>query len=149
MPKAAAAGLIAVIALIILPTIPDAQDARDRYWPQWRGPHHTGVSTTATPPLTWSETENIRWKVEIPGRGSSSPIVWEDRLYVLTAVPVGVDGDAQHDPRGGERNRGVHQFLVMALDRAPVTPSGSTWPPRRNPTNPGTSTTTRGHHRRR
>ena len=45
---------------------------------------------TANPPLEWSETKNVRWKVEIPGRGSSSPVVWGDRVFVLTAVPVGV-----------------------------------------------------------
>ena len=48
----------------------------ERYWPQWRGPHMHGRVRTATPPLEWSETKNIRWKVEIPGRGSASP----DRL---------------------------------------------------------------------
>ena len=88
------------------------------YWGQWRGPLATGVSETANPPLQWSESENIRWKVEIPGRGSSSPVVWGDRVFVTSAVPVGVDGDAQHDPRGGLGNRGLHQFIVMALDRS-------------------------------
>ena len=49
----------------------------DRFWPQWRGPRATGTSEHATPPLEWSETKNVRWKVEIPGRGSSSPVVVE------------------------------------------------------------------------
>jgi outer membrane protein assembly factor BamB len=88
-----------------------------RYWPMWRGPHGIGTSTTANPPIEWSETRNVRWKVEIPGRGHSSPIVWGDRVYVTTAVPVGVTGDAQHAPRGSVPQRGVHQFVVMALDR--------------------------------
>ena len=97
---------------------PVAQNAdAGRYWPQWRGPLANGVATTANPPLEWSETRNIRWKVEIPGRGSSSPIVWGDRLYVTTAVPAGLTGDAQHAPRGGLRPRGVHRFVVMAIDR--------------------------------
>ena len=65
---------------------------RRRNWAQWRGPHATGVSTTANPPLEWSETKNIKWKVEIPGRGHASPVVWGDRVFVLTAVPVGVAG---------------------------------------------------------
>ena len=47
----------------------------------------TGVSRTATPPVEWSETKNIKWKVEIPGRGSSSPVVWGDRIFLLTAIP--------------------------------------------------------------
>jgi outer membrane protein assembly factor BamB len=110
--------LAAFIVLVPFAAIPAAQqtDAM-RFWPQWRGPHATGVSSTANPPLEWSETKNVKWKVEIPGRGSSSPIVWGDRVFVLTAVPVGVQGDAQHAPRGGLRPRGVHRFLVLALDR--------------------------------
>src|SRR5580765_195334 len=110
--------LVAFIAFILLSSGPAAQEADvSRYWAQWRGPHATGVSPTANPPLEWSETKNIKWKVEIPGRGSSSPIVWGDRVFVLTAVPVGVQGEAQHAPRGGLRPRGVHRFLVLAIDR--------------------------------
>jgi outer membrane protein assembly factor BamB len=89
----------------------------EQFWPQWRGPFGTGVSRTANPPLEWSETKNVRWKVEIPGRGSSSPVIWGDRLFLLTAVPVGVTGDAQHAPRGAAQPRGVHRFVVLAIDR--------------------------------
>jgi outer membrane protein assembly factor BamB len=59
----------------------------------------------------------MRWKVEIPGRGSASPVVWGDRVFVLTAVPAGVEGDAQHAPRGSVTPRGMHRFVVMSLDR--------------------------------
>ena len=52
-----------------------------------------------------------------PRRGHSSPIVWGDRVYLTTAVPVGVTGAAQHAPRGTLAQRGVHKFVVMALDR--------------------------------
>jgi outer membrane protein assembly factor BamB len=109
------AGLAAgmVLGAQSLSSLPDAQ----RFWPQWRGPYASGVSNTAKPPLEWSETRNIRWKVEIPGRGSSSPVVWGDRVFLTSAVPVGLTGDAQHAPRGGLKSRGVHRFVVMALDR--------------------------------
>ncbi len=93
-----------------------ASDA-ERYWPQWRGPHFKGVSTTANPPITWSETKNIAWKAPLPGRGNSTPVVWGDRLFVTSAVPAGVTGEAQHTPRGGLPQRGMHRFVVMALDR--------------------------------
>ena len=93
-----------------------AADA-ERYWPQWRGPHFKGVSTTANPPITWSETKNIAWKAPLPGRGNSTPVVWGDRLFVTSAVPAGVTGEAQHTPRGGLPQRGMHRFVVMALDR--------------------------------
>ena len=91
--------------------------AADRYWAQWRGPDATGVARHANPPVEWSETKNIRWKVEIPGRGSSSPIVWGDRIFLLTAVPVGVDHTAAHEPRGGLSQRDKHRYLVLAIDR--------------------------------
>ena len=92
------------------------QPPADRYWPQWRGPHMTGVSRTAQPPTAWSETKNVRWKIAIPGRGSSSPVVWGDRIYLLTAVPVGVTGDAQHAPRGAQP-RIPHKYTLLAIDR--------------------------------
>ncbi len=76
----------------------------------------TGVSKTATPPTEWSETKNVRWKIEIPGRGSASPVVWGDRVYLLTAVPVGVSGDAAHAPRGG-LPRVPHKYMLLAIDR--------------------------------
>jgi len=93
------------------------QPPAERFWGQWRGPHMTGVSSTANPPVEWSETKNIRWKVEIPGRGTASPVVWGDRVYLLTAVPVGVTGAAAHDARGGVQPRPVHRFVVLAIDR--------------------------------
>ncbi len=88
-----------------------------RYWPQWRGPDANGISTTANPPVEWSETKNIRWKAALPGLGSASPVVWRDRVYVLTAVPVGVSGDAQHAFRGGVQPLDKYRFMVIALDR--------------------------------
>jgi outer membrane protein assembly factor BamB len=55
-------------------------------WHQWRGPEATGVAPFGNPPTEWSETKNIKWKIEIPGRGSASPIVWGDRIFILTAI---------------------------------------------------------------
>ena len=110
-----APSLLAAAAVLMMTGRPVARDVSDaRYWAQWRGPQATGVSPTAKPPLEWSETKNIRWKKEIPGRGSGTPIVWGDRVYVLTAVPVDPAASAPV-PRGGKP--GVHRYIVMALDR--------------------------------
>jgi outer membrane protein assembly factor BamB len=89
--------------------------AAPRFWPEWRGPQATGANDQADPPVEWGESKNVRWKVEIPGRGMASPVVWGDRVYLLTAVPVGVTGDASHAPRGSAR--GVHRYTVMAINR--------------------------------
>jgi outer membrane protein assembly factor BamB len=61
----------------------------NKNWPAWRGPLNTGVAPDANPPTEWSESKNVKWKVPIPGEGSASPIVWESKVFVLTAVPTG------------------------------------------------------------
>jgi outer membrane protein assembly factor BamB len=95
-------------------------------WPQMRGPRGDGIAPKAAPPVEWSETKNIRWKVPIPGSGSATPIVWGGRIFVLTAVDTGTV------PAGGSATPAVpgdpgmstgspttlHQFLVLCLDRA-------------------------------
>jgi outer membrane protein assembly factor BamB len=55
-------------------------------WPAWRGPQGSGVSSEKALPLTWNKTDNIRWRVDLPGPGNSSPIVWGDRVFVSQAV---------------------------------------------------------------
>ena len=113
MPGLALAVVMFLAELLLVAQQPPAE----RFWAQWRGPHMTGVSSTANPPVEWSESKNIRWKIEIPGRGTASPVVWGDRVYLLTAVPLGVTGAATHEPRGGVQPRGVHRFVVMAINR--------------------------------
>lgn len=58
-------------------------------WPQFRGPAAAGVSTETTLPTKWSKTENVRWVVDVPGNGWSSPIVWKDTVYLTTALSPG------------------------------------------------------------
>jgi outer membrane protein assembly factor BamB len=109
----------------------EGRDAGAGYWPQWRGPLATGVAPHARPPLEWSETKNVRWKIEIPGKGSATPVVWGDRLYVLTAVPrekrtpeAGQQPPAPPSGAGGGGPRlsvppdAVQKFTVLALRRS-------------------------------
>lgn len=60
-----------------------------RAWPRWRGPSGQGWVGGSRYPDTWSETENVLWKVEVTGRGNSSPIVWGDRIFLTTAYDGG------------------------------------------------------------
>ena len=94
-------------------------------WPRWRGPFDNGVARTDAP-LKWSDTENIGWKVVIPGKGHSSPVIWGDRVYLTTAVPT-QPGAEQAQSQGGGRRGGFgqgaateqpeHKLMVLALDR--------------------------------
>ena len=58
-----------------------------KYWPHWRGPSVQGIVEGKGYPDTWSEKDNVLWKVPIPGRGHSTPIVWADRIFITTAAP--------------------------------------------------------------
>ena len=58
-------------------------------WGHWRGPTGNGIALNAEPPTSWSATKNVKWKVEIPGRSSGSPVVWDDSVYVVSSVPTG------------------------------------------------------------
>jgi outer membrane protein assembly factor BamB len=108
-----------VLGLLLLAWVEAVPDpAAERFWPQWRGPYASGVSKYANPPLEWSETKNIRWKVDIPGRGSASPVVWGDRVFLLSAVPIALTGAAAHSPQGGVQPRNRHRFIVLAIDRS-------------------------------
>jgi len=57
-------------------------------WAHWRGPDGNSVAPDAAPPTEWSATKNVKWKVPLPGLGSGSPIIWENRVFVVTAVPA-------------------------------------------------------------
>jgi outer membrane protein assembly factor BamB len=59
--------------------------AGERYWPRWRGPSGQGVVEDTGYPDTWSDTVNVRWKTAVPGSGHSSPIVWDDRIFLTTS----------------------------------------------------------------
>ncbi|MBI2948618.1 MAG: PQQ-like beta-propeller repeat protein [Verrucomicrobia bacterium] len=92
-----------------------------RYWPQWRGPLANGVAPQANPPVAWSEKKNIRWKIPLPGKAHSSPIVFRDRVFLLAAVAVGPAQMPVYDTAPGVHDSAPvthrHQFIVFALSR--------------------------------
>ena len=92
------------------PAVPAVLAVDEPFWTQWRGPLGTGVAPNGTPPIEWSESQNVAWKVEIPGRGKGTPVVWNDRVFVTTAIPA--DGSAATGPEV------AYEFHVMALSRA-------------------------------
>jgi outer membrane protein assembly factor BamB len=123
--------LVAALELAVVPGV--RADALDN-WPQWRGPLVSGFAPNADPPTEWSETRNVKWKVKLPGSGTATPIIWGDRVFILTAVaaenkaeaapasPASANAAAsEHRPPGGlgpsERPTDTYQFTVLCLDR--------------------------------
>lgn len=100
---------------------PDPAPTTALAWPQWRGPLATGVSPTAQPPVTWSETRNVRWKLPLPGKGHSSPIILGDRVIVMTAAPVGEAQKPVFDQAPGVHDSVPvthrHEYAVQSVSR--------------------------------
>src|SRR6185369_1702103 len=108
---------------------------------QWRGPLANGVAPAGNPPMVWSETNNIKWKVKIPGSGDATPIIWADQVFIQTAIGTGKKVPASSDkptdppsppaqaPSGSDRPRRggggmlstkpdeIYRFVLLCLDR--------------------------------
>ncbi|MDJ0838854.1 MAG: PQQ-binding-like beta-propeller repeat protein [Acidobacteriota bacterium] len=115
--------MLSILGLIFLICSSAISLAGD-HWPQWRGPLNTGVAPDADPPVHWDENRNIRWKLPIPGRGLSTPIIWGETVYITTAVPHGEkvdhrkhDHDHDHGAHDNMDPTYRHHFVVMAVDR--------------------------------
>jgi outer membrane protein assembly factor BamB len=78
---------IVLLLMIVLAVRVGPCDAEN--WPRWRGPDGSGVSAGAPLALHWTTTQNVHWKVEVPGEGFSSPIVWDNRVYLTSARDKG------------------------------------------------------------
>lgn len=88
-------------------------------WRQWRGPFNTGMAV-GDAPLRWSDASGVTWKVAIPGRGHSTPVIVGDRLFLTTAIPTGRGQAPTGRLRGGGGGADAgleHRFVVMAIDR--------------------------------
>lgn len=124
---------ICILQLFILPLLLTGPRESDpaSHWPQWRGPYFNGMAR-GDAPLTWSDKANIKWKVDIPGRGFSTPVIWADRIFLTTAIPTGkrtpapapavTESAATSQPQrrgaGGDPSpQAEHKFELICLDR--------------------------------
>ena len=124
VPKAKWLSLLLILAYSSVP----AQAPQHAHWPQWRGPFFNGMAR-GDAPTNWSDTRNIKWKTDIPGKGHSTPVVWGDRIFLTTAIPTGKAAatpmPTPSDVGGqGRRSRGAggdtspqpeHRFEVLCL----------------------------------
>lgn len=116
-------GPIGLISLLLLAAAGSALAAESAaHWPRWRGPLDTGEAPHANPPIEWSPEKNIRWKLAIPGRGHSTPVIWGDRIYLTTAIPVGKKLAPTYSGREGAHNNlpitNRQEFAVIAVSRS-------------------------------
>jgi len=109
-PVISAPAFLAAACLVAMAAAVKAQD-----WQQFRGPAGNGVAADANPPLEWSQTNNIAWKVSTPGRGRSSPIILGQRIYLTTALETGVQ---RVNINGDDMQKATHVSLgALCLDR--------------------------------
>lgn len=91
-------------------------------WPQWRGPHGTGVAPNATPPTEWDQQRNISWKTQLKGEGHGTPVVSRGLIFLTTSVPVGPQFAPRDSGRpGAHDNRSIttrYQFQAWAINAA-------------------------------
>ncbi len=83
------------------------------HWPQWRGPNFSGYVEASNLPTTWSETENIVWKTALPSWSGATPVIWGDRIFVMSPSEGREGGPGAQDnrPSVGE------QILLLCLDK--------------------------------
>ena len=116
--------LVIVVVTLCLSTVTLVGTNEDN-WPQWRGPNMTSVvADDPNLPDTWSTTENVEWKINVPGLGWSSPIVWNDTVFVTSVV----SDNEYESPRPGlylpesgvdrppDLLPGNHRWMVYAVD---------------------------------
>lgn len=102
----------------------------DNNWPSWRGPLATGEAVHGSPPASWSETENIKWKLAVPGNGLSSPVIWDDQVFITSTISLDEKASAEAVERlkdaqpawlklagGGNVTENIQQFVVYSIDR--------------------------------
>ena len=103
----------------------------EQNWPQLRGPLGTGVAPMAEPPLSWSETDHVKWKAKLPGNGTSTPIIWDNQVFIQTAIevkqaeapvekpaaPAADSGDRPGGMRRPDAPKVPYQFVLLSIDR--------------------------------
>jgi outer membrane protein assembly factor BamB len=98
-----------LLSCVVVPALGSFGAAPEDNWPSWRGPNSNGVAVKGNPPSTWSETQNIKWKIALPGHGTSTPIIWGDKIFIQTAVPTKEEPAPASGPEQGTAQAGGQQ----------------------------------------
>jgi outer membrane protein assembly factor BamB len=121
-PKACLNLVIIGLLVVICETAVPGAEAQEMNWPQFRGADSTGVSENSGLPNRWSETENVEWKAELPGRGWGAPVIWGDHVFLTTVVNSGETEPLKKGLYfGGDRpepSKSEHEWKVVCLELA-------------------------------
>ena len=117
-------GIVGILIACLTASAEPASNPRSN-WPQWRGPLANGHNPNANPPIAWDQSRNIRWKTPMVGKGSATPIVWGDQIFIVTAIDTGHAGTAEQMPKFKPKVEQkttppthLYQFVVQSFDSA-------------------------------
>ncbi|MHC2066822.1 outer membrane protein assembly factor BamB family protein [Bremerella sp. T1] len=103
-------------------------------WPSWRGPQNQGISSEKNLPVEWSADENIAWKLPLPGAAGSTPVVWDDHIFLtsvseddLLLLCIGTDGEEKWRRKLGSGNRDVRGDEGNSAAPSPSTDGKHVW----------------------
>jgi hypothetical protein len=106
----------------------DIGQCKGEEWPEFRGPTGQGISAATDLPVTWDATTNVAWRADIAGKGWSSPVVYRDRIYLTTAVPLTAEEDSARSLRvvclDATTGKDIWQREVFVQPATPVTAAG-------------------------
>ena len=103
-------------------------------WPQWRGPQGNGISSERNIATIWGQTENVAWRVELPGSSGATPVIWGDQIFLTSAdgdklvlICIGTDGKHQWTRQVGVGNRAARGDEGNYASPSPVTDGKHVW----------------------
>ena len=123
------AGSLAAASFLLLVATAGAEN-----WPQWRGPMNNGISGETNLPVKWSQTENVAWRLALPGKGGSTPVIWGERIFLTSAAGddlvllcVGADGKEQWREKLSSGDRTVRTDEGNTASNSPSTDGKHVW----------------------
>lgn len=125
---------MAAVSLAVLVAAGDAVRAEN--WPQWRGPKNNGLSNETNTPTKWSKTENVAWRLPMPGPGGATPVVWGERIFLtsvdkssgdLLLLCVGADGKEKWRQVMSSGNKDVRGDEGNSASNSPSTDGQHVW----------------------
>ena len=103
-------------------------------WQQWRGAHNDGISQESDAPIQWSQTENVKWRLPLPGEAAATPVVWENKIFLTSAegdalvlMCISTNGEELWKQTLGHGNRSVRGGEANFAAPSPATDGEHVW----------------------